>query len=64
MIYRVSVKRGRNLVCSDGEPPNTYIKVINLPPLLTKFEFWVNIKLLTGLLSTRQRHLSQDPSPT
>ncbi|XP_050428180.1 uncharacterized protein LOC126838097 isoform X2 [Adelges cooleyi] len=27
----VLLKRGRNLVCSDGEPPNTYIKVYLVP---------------------------------
>lgn len=27
MIAFGLVKRGRNLVCADGEPPNTYIKV-------------------------------------
>lgn len=53
MIAFGLVKRGRNLVCADGEPPNTYIKV-SLRHCLLK----LNIKLTLnyyhiGVLSTR-----------
>ncbi|XP_050535694.1 uncharacterized protein LOC126902449 isoform X2 [Daktulosphaira vitifoliae] len=44
----VQLKRGRNLVCSDGEPPNTYIKVYLVPGKGTCHR-------------TRVRHYSSNP---
>lgn len=65
IAFGAVVKRGRNLVCADGEPPNTYIKVSLSPWRHCLLE--LNIRLTrdyyyTGLLSTRQRNLPQDPS--
>jgi len=56
IAFGAVVKRGRNLVCADGEPPNTYIKVSLSPWRHCSLK--LNIRLTrdycyTGLLSTR-----------